>query len=197
MVRRISLAPPLRLTCFPAMNGRSFLFASSFSPATLWLLQPCGLRYARPARTLWPWHSGFLALPFSSLRPSSVFERPLALVIGSATALTSTNWVGVGGTGGGSSDRSCAGSSLLKATPSSRRPAPDGSVATTPSGSPSSFQASAASSSSSLSLSVTSPARIASAIRPEFWRTAASILAAMSGFSFKNCLAFSRSCPMR
>ncbi len=137
----------------------------------------------------------FLALPFAA--PAFLGLAAFGSAIGSATALTSTNWVGVGGTGGGSSDRSCAGSSLLKATPSSRRPAPDGSVATTPSGSPSSFQASAASSSSSLSLSVTSPARIASAIRPEFWRTAASILAAMSGFSFKNCLAFSRPCPMR
>ena len=63
-------------------------------------------------------------------------------------------------------------------------------------GSPSSFQASAASS-SSLSLSAISPAMIASAISPAFWRTAASILLAMSGFSLRNCLAFSRPWPMR
>ncbi len=135
-----------------------------------------------------------LALPFAA--PAFLGLAAFGSAIGSATPSLSTRWAGAGGTGSGSG-RSCAGSSLLKATPSSRRPAPDGSVETTPSGSPSSFQASAAASSSSLSLSSTSPAMMASAIRPEFWRTAASILAAMSGFSFKNCLAFSRPCPMR
>jgi hypothetical protein len=139
--------------------------------------------------------ASLLALPFAA--PAFLGLAAFGSAIGSATPSPSTRWVGAGGTGSGSG-RSCASSSLLKATPSSRRPAPDGSVATTPSGSPSSFQASAASSSSlSLSLSSTSPARMASAIRPEFWRTAASILAAMSGFSFKNCFAFSRPCPMR
>src|SRR5215213_696338 len=52
---------------------------------------------------------------------------------------------------------------------------------------------SAASSSSSSS----GPARIFSAISPEFARTAASILAAMSGLFFRKVLAFSRPCPMR
>ena len=133
-----------------------------------------------------------LALPFAA--PAFLGLAAFGSAIGSATSLTSTSWVGAGRTGSGSG-RSCAGSSLLKATPSSRKPAPDGSVATTPSGSPSSFQASAASSSSSLSS--LSPAKIASAIRPAFWRTEASILAATSGLSLRNCLAFSRPCPMR
>ena len=54
--------------------------------------------------------------------------------------------------------------------------------------------ASAASSSASFS---PSPAMIASATMPEFWRTCASILAAMSGFCLRKTLAFSRPCPMR
>ncbi len=111
--------------------------------------------------------------------------------IGSVDA-AGVGWVGLGRTGSGSS-RTCVDSSLSSATPGSRSPTPDGCVVTTPSGGPSSFQASAASSSSSL----TSPAMIASAIRPAFWRTAASILLATSGFSLRNCLAFSRPCPMR
>ena len=189
MVRRISLAPPPRFTCFPAMNGRPFLFVSRFSPSALWLWQP----QPSVSRSLSLLLS-LLALPFAA--PAFLGLAAFGSAIGSATPSLSTRWAGAGGTGSGSG-RSCAGSSLLKATPSSRRPAPDGSVETTPSGSPSSFQASAAASSSSLSLSSTSPAMMASAIRPEFWRTAASILAAMSGFSFKNCLAFSRPCPMR
>jgi hypothetical protein len=57
-------------------------------------------------------------------------------------------------------------------------------------------QASAASS-SSFSLSSPSPAMMASATMPAFWRTAASILLAMSGLSLRNTLAFSRPCPMR
>ena len=59
----------------------------------------------------------------------------------------------------------------------------------TPSPPAAALYASVASSSSSFS---DSPVTIASAIGPEFWRTAASILAAMSGFSFRNDLAFSR-----
>jgi hypothetical protein len=53
---------------------------------------------------------------------------------------------------------------------------------------------SAPSSSSSLS---SLPARICSAIRPEFARIAASILFAMSGLALRKVLAFSRPCPMR
>lgn len=54
-------------------------------------------------------------------------------------------------------------------------------------------QSSAASSSSPPSGS----ARICSAMRPAFWRIAASTRPAMSGFAFRNCLAFSRPWPMR
>jgi hypothetical protein len=39
------------------------------------------------------------------------------------------------------------------------------------------------------------PARICSAIRPEFWRIAASILAVMSGLALRNAFEFSRPCP--
>jgi hypothetical protein len=53
-----------------------------------------------------------------------------------------------------------------------------------------------ASSPSSLSVS-SSPARILSAIRPEFCRTAASIDAAISGLLRRKVLAFSRPCPIR
>ena len=42
-----------------------------------------------------------------------------------------------------------------------------------------------------------SPARIFSAIRPAFWRIAASIRAAISGFCLRKVLAFSRPWPMR
>jgi hypothetical protein len=63
-------------------------------------------------------------------------------------------------------------------------------------GLPASFQASAAASSPSSSSSL-SPCMIASAMMPEFARTCASILLAMSGLSLRNCLAFSRPCPMR
>ena len=134
-----------------------------------------------------------VTLPFAA--PAFRGLAASGAAIGATASDVSTGWVGLGGTGNGSC-RTCAGSSLMKAMPSSRRPAPDGSVVTTPSGSPSSFQASAASS-SSLSLSPVSPAMIASAIRPAFWRTAASILFAISGFSLRNCLAFSRPWPMR
>ena len=133
-----------------------------------------------------------LTLPFAA--PAFRGLAASGAAIGATASDVSMGSVGLGGTGSGScngSCRTCAGSSFLKVTPFSRRPAPDGSVATTPSGGPSSFQASAASS-SSLSLSPVSPAMIASAIRPAFWRTAASILLAMSGFSLRNCLAFSR-----
>jgi len=41
------------------------------------------------------------------------------------------------------------------------------------------------------------PARICSAIRPEFWRIAVSILAVMSGLAFRNAFAFSRPWPRR
>src|ERR1700730_3055708 len=41
------------------------------------------------------------------------------------------------------------------------------------------------------------PARICSAIRPEFWRIAASIFAVMSGLVLRNALAFSRPWPRR
>src|SRR5215813_11849906 len=41
------------------------------------------------------------------------------------------------------------------------------------------------------------PARICSAIRPEFWRIAVSILAEMSGLVFRKALAFSRPWPRR
>ena len=66
MVRRISLAPPPRFTCFPAMNGRSFLFVSRFSPSALWLWQPqpsvsrsrfCRFGFAFRSSGL-PWFSG-------------------------------------------------------------------------------------------------------------------------------------------
>jgi hypothetical protein len=42
-----------------------------------------------------------------------------------------------------------------------------------------------------------SPARIFSAIRPEFSRTAASMRAAISGLALRKVLAFSRPCPIR
>ena len=45
--------------------------------------------------------------------------------------------------------------------------------------------------------SPSSPARMRSAMRPEFCRTAASILAAMSGLALRKFLAFSRPWPMR
>jgi hypothetical protein len=189
MVRRISLAPPPRFTCFPdLLSGYERpVFPFRFALFTFGTLALAAAAFGVSL--------SLLALPFAA--PAFLGLAAFGSAIGSATPSLSKRWAGAGGTGSGSG-RSCAGSSLLKATPSSRRPAPDGSVETTPSGSPSSFQASAAaSSSSSLSLSSTSPAMMASAIRPEFWRTAASILAAMSGFSFKNCLAFSRPCPMR
>ena len=41
------------------------------------------------------------------------------------------------------------------------------------------------------------PARICSAIRPEFWRIEVSILAVMSGLAFKNAFEFSRPWPRR
>jgi len=41
------------------------------------------------------------------------------------------------------------------------------------------------------------PARICSAIRPEFWRIEVSILAVMSGLAFRKALAFSRPWPSR
>ena len=41
------------------------------------------------------------------------------------------------------------------------------------------------------------PARICSAIRPEFWRIAVSILAAMSGLALRNAFEFSRPWPSR
>ena len=57
-------------------------------------------------------------------------------------------------------------------------------------------QSSAGSSSPSASRSG-EPARICSAIRPEFWRIAASILAVMSGLALRNALEFSRPWPSR
>jgi hypothetical protein len=47
------------------------------------------------------------------------------------------------------------------------------------------------------SCSPSSPARIFSAMRPEFCRMAASIRAAISGFCLRKTLAFSRPCPTR
>ena len=177
MVQRITRAPPPRLTDLQSTNGLS-LCASSFATLALWALRPppsvsCSRQccWGRSWRRSWGRSCG----SWRCLRPSHglPLTAPAFLglaasgsAIGSATPLISTGWVGVGRTGSGS-DRSCAGSSLLKAAPSSRTPAPDGSVATTPSGSPSSFQASAASSPSS-SLSLSSPAMIASATMPEF-----------------------------
>ena len=55
---------------------------------------------------------------------------------------------------------------------------------------------SAGSSSPSASRSA-APARICSAIRPEFWRIAVSILVLMSGLAFRNAFAFSRPWPRR
>ena len=204
MVQRITQAPPPRLTTtyFQATNGLSSLCASSPSPSgplafatvafgSVLLVVLLAVFLVLLLASLLAF--ALLALPFAA--PAFLGLAAFGSAIGSATSLTSTGWVGLGRTGSGSG-RSCAGSSLLKATPSSRKPAPDGSVATTPSGSPSSFQASAASSSSH-PCRLLSPAMIASAIRPAFWRTAASILAATSGFSLRNCLAFSRPCPMR
>ena len=160
------------------MNGPFFPCASSFSPSSL-----CLCSHSLGSLLLAP----LLTLPFAA--PAFRGLAASGAATGATASEVSTGWVGLGGTGSGSC-RTCAGSSPVKATSSLRRPAPDGSVVTTPSGSPSSFQASAASSSSSLSSA--SPAMIASAIRPAFWRTAASILLAMSGFSLRNCLAFSR-----
>jgi hypothetical protein len=57
-------------------------------------------------------------------------------------------------------------------------------------------QSSAGSSSPSASRSG-EPARICSAIRPEFWRIATSIFAVISGLAFRNALEFSRPCPKR
>ena len=184
MVQRITRAPPPRLTNLQAAGGLPFLF--SFGPFTLDLLA-----FVAAGFGFLPSAIADLALPFAdpAFLGLAAFGSVVGLVVGLATSWTSGALVGLGGTGSGSG-RSCAGSLLLKAMPSSRKPAPDGSVATTPSGSPSSFQASAASSSSSLSSPL--PAMIASAIRPAFCRTAASILAATSGFSLRNCLAFSR-----
>ena len=177
MVQRITRAPPPRLTNPQAIIVLPFLCASVLSPLAIWpsRVLPLFLSHQRRLR---------LDLAFgNSLSRLSLWRR------GWATSPTSGSLVGSGGTGG-DSGRSCAGASLVKVMPSSRDPAPDGSVATTPSGGPSSFQTSAASSSSSLSSP--SPAIIASAIRPAFCRTAASILPATSGFSLRNCLAFSR-----
>ena len=193
MVQRITQAPPPRLTIpayFRARNG-------PFFPLRFELFTFESLAFAAAALGSFLLASALLALPAAA--PAFLGFAASGSAADSATSLDSVGWVGVGSTGSGScngSCRTCASSSLWKVTPSARRPAPDGSVVTTPSGSPSSFQASAASS-SSLSLSPVSPAMIASAIRPAFWRTAASILLAMSGFSFRNCLAFSRPWPMR
>ena len=189
MVQRITQAPPPRLTTpayFRAVNGPFFL--SRFDLFTFE-----SLTFAATALGSFLLAPALLTLPFAA--PAFRGLAASGAAIGATASEASTGWVGLGGTGNGSC-RTCAGSSLLKVTPSGRRPAPDGSVVTTPSGSPSSFQASAASS-SSLSLSLVSPAMIASAIRPAFWRTAASILFAISGFSLRNCLAFSRPWPMR
>ena len=58
--------------------------------------------------------------------------------------------------------------------------------------------ASAASSGSSPSASRSGePARICSAIRPEFWRIATSIFAVMSGLALRNAFEFSRPWPSR
>ena len=184
MVQRITRAPPPRLT-----NSQAAW------PSFPLRFEPFAIRAPALAAAAF----GFLllaslALPFAA--PAFLGLAAFGSAIGSATAVTSVNvWLAGVGVAGNAFFRSCAGSSLEKAKPSSRKPAPDGSVATTPSGSPSSFQASAASPSSSLSSP--SPARIASAINPAFCRTAASILLAMSGFSLRNCLAFSRPWPIR
>ena len=185
MVQRITRAPPPRLTNLRSTNGLS-LCASSFATLAPWPLRPppsvscsrlCSWDRAS-GRVLGSFLGSFLRLLLlltllPAFAPALPFAAPAFLglaasgsAISSTTLLISSRWVGVGKTGSGS-DRSCAGSSLLKAAPSSRTPAPDGSVATTPSGSPSSFQASAASSPSS-SLSLSSPAMIASATMPEF-----------------------------
>jgi hypothetical protein len=182
MVQRITQAPPPRLT-----NPRPYwpVFRLRLEPFTLGPLTLAALAFGCLLLAL-----AVFALPFAG--PAFLGSAAFGPARDSAIPLVSTSWVGLGKAGSGS-DRSCAGGSLWKAVPASRRPAPDGSVVTTPSGSPASFQASAASSSSlSLSLSPSSPAMIASAIRPAFWRTAASILPATSGFSLRNCLAFSR-----
>ena len=186
MVQRITQAPPPRLT--PAYLGYERpVFPLRFEHFTFE-----SLAFAATAFGSCLLARALLTLPFAAPAFRGLAASGSAI---SATTVVSTNWAGLGGTGSGSC-RTCAGSSLVRATPSPRRPAPDGSVVTTTSGSPSSFQASAASS-SSLSLSPVSPAMIASAIRPAFWRTAASILLAISGFSLRNCLAFSRPWPMR
>ena len=183
MVQRITQAPPPRLT-----NPRPYwpVFRLRLEPLTLepFTLEP--LTLAAQAFGCLLLALAVFALPFAG--PAFLGSAAFGPARDSAVPVVSTSWVGVGKAGGGS-DRSCAGASLWKALPASRRPAPGGSVATTPSGGPASFQASAASSSS---LSLSSPAMIASAIRPAFWRTAASILLATSGFSLRNCLAFSR-----
>jgi hypothetical protein len=155
MVQRKTQAPPPRLTpvlCYerPVCPFRfeTFNFGS--------------LAFAAAALDSFPLAIALLTLPFAApFRGLTAFGS----VIGATASEISAEWVGLGGTGNGSS-RTCAGSSLVRATPSSQRPAPDGSVVTTPPGSPSSFQASAASSSSSLSSP--SPAMIASAINPAF-----------------------------
>ena len=153
LVQRITQAPPLRLTNLQASTGLPFLCASS--PSTL---VPLALAPVDNGSLLW----ADLALPFTGLALLGL--AAFGSVIGLATSAMPSSLVGLGGTGCDSC-RSCAGDSLEKVTPSSRDPAPDGSVVTTPSGGPSSFQASAASSSS---LSLSSPAMIASAIRPAF-----------------------------
>ena len=183
MVQRITRALPPRLTNLQATAGPPFLFP--FEPFTFDFLASVAAGFGSLLAAI-----ADLDLPFAdpAFLGLAAFGSVVGLVVGLATSSTSAVLVGVGGTDSGSG-RSCAGASLLKATPSSRKPAPEGSVATTPSGGPSSFQASAASSSS---LTSPSPAMIASAIRPAFCRTAASILAATSGFSLRNCLAFSR-----
>ncbi len=188
MVQRITQAPPPRLTYSCLRRGYERpIFPLRFE---LFTFEP--LAFAPTALGSFLLAPALLTLPFAA--PAFRGLAASGSAIDATTTVASTDWVGLGGTGN-SSCRTCAGSSLVKAMPSSRSPAPDGSVVTTPSGSPSSFQASAASSSSSLSLS--SPAMIASAIKPAFWRTAVSILLAMSGFSLRNCLAFSRPWPMR
>jgi hypothetical protein len=196
MVQRITQAPPPRLTYSSLVSGyerpvfplRLELFTFGSFEALAFAATALGSFLLAPA---------LLTLPFAA--PAFLGLAASGAAIGTTAPEVSTGWVGLGGTGNGScndscndSCRTCAGCSRVRATPSPRRPAPDGSVVTTPSGSPSSFQASAASSSPSLSLSSPSPAMIASAIRPAFWRTAASILPATSGFSLRNCLAFSR-----
>jgi len=177
MVRRKTQAPPLRLArhrtryrpAFPLRIERFTLLPLTFTAAAIFA-------FAR-------WVSGLLAFVLltagSPAFACMVFARLTVGLLTSAFAIAAATFVvstgslvalavtlAVSGKTGRGSGRTCASSSLLKAVPSSRRPAPGNSVVTTSPGSPSSFQASAASSSSSLSLS--SPAMIASAIKPAF-----------------------------